>query len=417
MTHAVAGVDVLVAGGGAAGVAAAIGAAQAGARVALLERQGSCGGMATSALVGTVCGLYTRAPAGRARWVHDGLPRAFGERLAADSGTSVEVTRDGLHYLPYAPLAFRVLCDRLLDAHGVSVWLHTQLIGVERTAGEVTAVRAWSWDRELRAEVAALVDTTGTASASTLAGATVADDGTHQAPALVAALADVAPCETFALKLALTREVLRGVADGALPPDAEALSIVPGSHQGGRVLLKLGLRGGMDGHAEELSRLERRGRAELTTIVAWLRARLPELAAVAIVDVAAQVGVRTGRRPVGRAVLGDDDVRGCRRHDDAVARGGWPVERWGIDARPDLELLPEGATYDIPAGACRSVDVDNLWFAGRNLSASATAIASARVIGTCLATGYAAGTLAAHHAAGHAPADAIAAARAGLGMG
>ena len=83
-----------------------------------------------------------------------------------------------------------------------------------------------------------------------------------------------------------------------------------------------------------------------------------------------------------------------------MAAGAWPIELWGEDARPEMRFLPEHDHYTIPPGALRSAHLSNLWAAGRTLSATDAAIASARVIATCMSTGYAAGTLAAASALG-----------------
>ena len=100
--------DVLVVGGGAAGIAAAVAAARSGSRTVLLESYGFLGGLATAGMVGTVCGIYHRSVAGDVRYVCGGFPREWTERLAeACSSQPVEVL-DGLYALPYDPWAFAV---------------------------------------------------------------------------------------------------------------------------------------------------------------------------------------------------------------------------------------------------------------------------------------------------------------------
>ena len=80
---------------------------------------------------------------------------------------------------------------------------------------------------------------------------------------------------------------------------------------------------------------------------------------------------------------------------DAVARGAWPIEQWSADGVVRFKYLPSGTPYDIPATALRAARVDNLFMGGKTISADVDAIASARVMGCCLATGAAAGNLAA----------------------
>ncbi|HEX7570493.1 MAG TPA: FAD-dependent oxidoreductase, partial [Verrucomicrobiae bacterium] len=99
--------DVLVIGGGAAGVAAATAAGRAGARVVLLERYGFLGGLATTAQVGTICGLYLRdTTSAQATPVAGGFANEFSSRLQSDSGTKPLRVDSGLWVLPYSSQIF-----------------------------------------------------------------------------------------------------------------------------------------------------------------------------------------------------------------------------------------------------------------------------------------------------------------------
>ena len=114
-------------------------------------------------------------------------------------------------------------------------------------------------------------------------------------------------------------------------------------------------------------------------------------------------GKRESRRFVGRHVLTETDVMGSRAFDDAIAYGGWPIDTHpptGVDAagEPPCRQVPVPWLYDIPLSACVSPDVPNLLFAGRNLSATHLAFASTRVMATCAAVGQGVGTAAAYAA-------------------
>jgi anti-sigma factor RsiW len=98
---------------------------------------------------------------------------------------------------------------------------------------------------------------------------------------------------------------------------------------------------------------------------------------------------------VGQYLLTGKDVLAGEKFADAVARCAWPIEQWGADGRARFKYLPPGAYYEIPARSLRAAEVENLFMAGKTLSADVDAIASARVMGCCLATGAAAGNLAA----------------------
>ena len=100
---------------------------------------------------------------------------------------------------------------------------------------------------------------------------------------------------------------------------------------------------------------------------------------------------------MGKYVLTEDDVLGCKKFDDAIANSAWPIEEWGQNKRVKMRYFSYDDFYQVPASCLQSASIKNLFMAGRNISATDGAIASARVMGICLQTGYAAGRLAAGH--------------------
>jgi len=98
--------DVVVVGGGAAGLAAAVASAQAGARTVLVERYGFLGGMATAGMVSTICGLYHTSSSGPPEPLNAGFAETVAQKLAAMPGCSAPVRRGRTHVLPYTPFAF-----------------------------------------------------------------------------------------------------------------------------------------------------------------------------------------------------------------------------------------------------------------------------------------------------------------------
>lgn len=111
-------------------------------------------------------------------------------------------------------------------------------------------------------------------------------------------------------------------------------------------------------------------------------------------------GKRESRRFVGQHVLTQQDVMNSTAFEDAIAYGGWPIDihpAEGVDA-PNEEPCVQHIVpylYDIPLRACVSSTVRNLMFAGRNISATHVAFASTRVMATCGVVGQGVGTAAA----------------------
>lgn len=112
-------------------------------------------------------------------------------------------------------------------------------------------------------------------------------------------------------------------------------------------------------------------------------------------------GKRESRRFIGRHVLTEQDVLGARAFDDTIAYGGWPIDLhppYGVDAKDEYPCnhIHVPHLYSIPLGCCIARDLENLWFAGRNLSATHVAFATTRVMGTCAVVGQGVGTAAAY---------------------
>jgi hypothetical protein len=112
-------------------------------------------------------------------------------------------------------------------------------------------------------------------------------------------------------------------------------------------------------------------------------------------------GKRESRRFIGQHVLNERDVLDSTVFDDAIAYGGWFIDTHpphGVDAVDEEPCTQHKVPhlYDIPLRACVSSKIENLMFAGRNLSATHIAFASTRVMATCAVVGQGVGTVAAH---------------------
>ena len=143
MSERTVSVDVAVAGGGAAGIAAAVTAARAGASTVLIDRQCMLGGMGSAALVHTICGLYVLHDAPGVAFAHEGFPREFAERLIAMGGAAQPVRMGRVDVLPHHPAAFALLADSMAsDCRNMRVWLHCELAAVhsDSSSRKVTAV-------------------------------------------------------------------------------------------------------------------------------------------------------------------------------------------------------------------------------------------------------------------------------------
>lgn len=374
-------VDVVVAGAGAAGLAAALAAARAGARVRLLDARATPGGTVVHGLIHTLGGLFD-ADGGP---LNPGLPAELVERLRR-ADDSVAPRRLGRTLtLSVAPATYARVTAAWLAEAGVELWPQATVQGAETASERVEALAVRGPGGELqRLPCAAVVDCTGSAAVVRRVDASKVVDVTPRAAAgLIVQLARVAPgALAFPRGVQVLQGLKRAAAEGRLPAACARAWLDAGTREG-EAYLKLAVPEG-----------------EEAAVTVWRDALLAHLAhvpgfAAATVQAAGALSARDGESIVGTARLTADDVRAGRRVADAACRGNWPIEYWHPETGVQLEYLPAGAAYDVPRGALQVRGWRNLWAAGRCLSAEPLAQASARVVGTCWATGAAAGASAA----------------------
>ncbi|MEM7260413.1 MAG: FAD-dependent oxidoreductase [Planctomycetota bacterium] len=392
--------DVVVLGGGAAGIGAAVGAARGGARTLLVERYGFLGGMATAGMVGTICGLYRSG---------DGPPRRVnGASFAAEFSRALEerrggqpVTRMGKTYvLPYTPPTFARLADDVTAAEAsLDVHQHTHLSSVAVSGRRFEAVRLVGPNGAVEIEGGAFVDATGDAIATLLAGAEVetVPVAERQLPSIVFHLQGVTGVKERGARVALLRQVAGAEKRGDLPPGCSNLALRR-SHRSGELTMKIALSGVGEGRegTPPWTVAEREARFRVEALATFLRERVDGFGESWVSHLAPQLGVRESRRVVGRYRLTRDDVLTARRFDDAIAEGAWPIELWNDgEFGPTLEYLEAGESYTLPRRAFELREFDNAFGVGRCMSGTHEALGSARVIGTGLDAGFAVGKLAA----------------------
>ena len=371
--------DVVVCGGGVAGVAAAVCAARMGARVILLERYGYLGGLATGGLVITVPPLDN----GINSEVRRRLEEARTYQECANLGDDPAV--DGLIAVDPEILKFELL-SLLLDS-GARLLLHTVVVGSLADHGRVSGVIIETKAGRAAIRARLVIDTTGDGDLAAAAGAAFELDSRPLPVTLMSTVVGV-DAERALAQLgswgSLRRLVEQAVSSGELEFDLEVHSreFAPGVFAAelcypGQINLWSGSLFGVNGiDPDDLTRAEIVTRQHTMKLLQFLREHLDGFERARLECTATQVGVRGTRRITGLAAP--------------------TLKQVFATPFPDTVAKPyAGRSMRIPYRSLVPETVDGLLFAGRCMSAAPDAMVQLRLIPVCFATGQAAGTAAA----------------------
>lgn len=410
--------EVLVVGGGPAGLGAALGAARAGARVVLAERYGFLGGNATAALVMPLMSFHTQRHTFEKAGVTTLLPSDHGpgdpviagvvrdliERLVRAGGAIAPSLQTGF-VVPFDPEIFKLVVMQMLDEAGVHLLLHafaSDVLGKPRVEGVVFETK--SGPVVIKAHT--VVDCTGDGDLAARAGAPYEVgrpvDGLVQPMTLMFRMGDFerAAFEAYVRKHPDQWRGVHGLWDliqkateaGHLELAREDILLFATPHDeelavnSTRVTRVLGI------DVWDLSYAEWESRRQMGQIVRFLREYVPGFERAYNIQSGTHVGVRETRRILGDHYLTAEELLEATRFEDVIARGTYPLDIHNPEGKGTiLKRLPDGEAYDIPLRSLMPRKVENLVLAGRCISGSHEALSSYRVMPIAMATGQAAG--------------------------
>lgn len=391
--------DIIVTGGGPAGVAAARAASEEGASVLLVEKCGFLGGSLTASLVGTIGGLFTR-DGDAIEYGVGGLARECAETLKERGQAFGPLPWEQTALLPHVPWGYKKLCDEWVEgAENLTLLLHACVTGASVENGMISDLHLQTRAGERVLKASAYIDASGDGDLAFLSGASM-EGSPVQFPTMNFFMQNVNVGEALTAGLATLKTLItEALESGEYDMPRAGGAVIP-TMRPGEVIVAMG-RIALDGRPvdcadpEQLTYAELEGRKQAVFLADFLKEKMPGFSEAYLVDTPCRVGVRATRRLAGRYVLTGEDVLGAADFADGVCRSAWPVELHAEGKVTVLEFPPPGNSYAVPLRSLQPVEVENLLVAGRCLSATVQGQASARVSGTCMAMGEAAGVAAA----------------------
>ncbi|HOA75391.1 MAG TPA: FAD-dependent oxidoreductase [Phycisphaerae bacterium] len=413
--------DVLVVGGGPAGLGAALGAAWAGAKVILVERYGFLGGNATAALVMPLMSFHTQRAAitrgttrllpndhGPGEPIIAGALLRFLERLVRNGG-AIPPSLDTGFVVPFDPEIFKWTAIEMLDEAGVEFLFHAFASGV-RGDGQVEGVVFETKSGPIVIEAGVTVDCTGDADVAAQAGCSFEvgrePDGLVQPMTLMFRVADFRHSPFYEYVRThgdqwrgvhgLWELVQKATQAGELNLFREDILFFDTMHSNEVAVNSVRVMRVLGTDVWDLSYAEYQGRRQVRQIIAFLRKHVPGFEESYVMQTGSQIGVRETRRIAGEYRLTADDLLKARKFEDGIARGSYPLDIHNPAGKgTELKHLPPGEWYDIPLRALLPQHVERLLVAGRSISGTHEAHSSYRIMPICMATGHAAGVAAA----------------------
>jgi hypothetical protein len=396
--------DVVVLGGGPAGMAASVAAARAGRRTLLLERYGFLGGMGTAAGVTNFCGLHANVH-GDIRQVVHGVADDLLQRIDRLGGLNAPHALFGKTVAQaYDTAAYKIAADDLLLSAGVDVLFHALAAGVVM-GGErkVKALLVETKSGRYAVVGRTFIDASGDGDLAAWAGVPYElGDGAGNMlyPSTMFRVNGIDPERAGKAWEVIPGLMLQAEAEGRYRFPRKTPIVRP-QKSGIEWRVNLTQLANRDGNAmngidaRELSDAEVLGRRQIAEVAGFLR-EVPGFERSYIVDIAPQVGIRETRRVRGLYQLTERDVLDCESFDDTIGVNGWPLE---LHLKGDVEFrwpkIPESRGFNhLPYRMTVPQGLDNVWIVGRCASMSHEAQSAARVTGACFVMGQAAGAAA-----------------------
>ncbi|MBR1920108.1 MAG: FAD-dependent oxidoreductase [Spirochaetales bacterium] len=414
--------DVVVAGGGTAGFAAAVAAARNGARTLLIEKNGWIGGTSVMGvpLLGVFDGNDEQAACGITEEIVQRMVRengSVGHVRTARWSNNGHMTGDRFALTPFDSECFKYVSQEMVLGAGAEILLGTYITGVEKQGNTITGLHFVNKSGFGQVEASVIIDCTGDADVCAFAGAEMVHKERVQNSSILFTLngVDLDRAERALeegdhidgwgwwhsriareKRLDSDREGVIHMAGHFRPYDDQEVTFTAISQREGEVYLNATRVAGIDStDAESLTYGNLQEIRNIHKLVKALKEKVPGFENAYLARTC-ELGIRESRSVVGDYVLTGEDVFEHRPFEDVVVRGAYPSDIHDPNGgRTQFIFIKDGKSYGIPYRCFLPKGLEGLMVAGRCISASQEANGSVRLQGTVIDHGQAVGTAAA----------------------
>lgn len=416
--------DVIVVGGGPAGICTSIAAAREGAKVLLVEQGGFCGGMATLGMVGPFMTSYDRKGE---RMIIRGLFEEIVNRMVergyaihpsqvrAGTGFSSWIVLGHDHVTPFEPEGLKLVLDDMLEEAGVKILYHTQFLRPLMNGGAIEGVEVASKSGLQTIYGKVVIDCTGDGDVAARAGVPF-EKGNEELGLMQPATMffHICNCDEKAMDADVQANINNFYRKDGINYRSFHWRVSQARENGdwmmNRVSLGLFRMPKPDEWCvntsrimnvdatdnESLTRAEIEGRRQAEDILKFLRKYVPGCENAKLKSTGSYIGIRESRHIKGDYRLTADDLLSAKVPEDSILLSANSVDVHGRFGPASNEYVPiNGDYYGVPYRSLIAYGVEGLLLAGRCVSADSTAAGAIRVMPPCMAMGQAAGTAAA----------------------
>ena len=398
--------DVVVVGGGAAGVAAANTISKQNLKVVLIEKYGFCGGGAVAGLSGTICGMYEASDKikNTPSQAVFGFADKFSEVLEKNGGLTEPVAYGKTFTRVHDPLLWKDTADYFLQDKNITTIYHAIVTkALVEGNNKVEGVQVWSKQGTFNIKSKITIDASGDADVIAMAGLPnfIGDKGKVQNPTMIFKISGV-DIETFKKTYGLNSIMPQEVTDLIIKMKKDNKYKLPRAKiwlfpttKPNELLCNCTRIIGEDGRElnslfyKDFTEAETQGRKQIREYAKFFKENLKGCEKSFVTDTGTQVGIRQSRQIDGVYKLKNADVVSGKKFKDGIARSPWPIELHSGN-KPKVEWLLDDV-YEVPLNCFIPKKGEGIIAAGRCLSAEHEAVASARVTAQCFSYGHAVG--------------------------